>query len=115
MTRLFAGTPFDRPPTCERCGKLEADCHCPPPVVQKVLTPPNQQTARLAVERRSKGKIVTVIRGLSAEGNDLPGLLKQLKNQCGAGGTLEDDALVIQGDHLIRLQKLLENIGYRIK
>ncbi len=31
MTRLFAGTPFDRPPTCERCGKLVEDCACPPP------------------------------------------------------------------------------------
>ena len=82
--RLFEGTPWDRPPRCERCGELEEVCTCPPP--PRVLTPPEKQTARLAVEKRKKGKVVTVVRGLAADDNDLPGLLGRLKAACGAGG-----------------------------
>jgi len=75
--RLFEGTPFDRPPRCERCGALEEECTCPPP-----RFPPESQTVRLAVEKRRKGKVVTALRGLSVEGNDLPELLRQLKSAC---------------------------------
>jgi translation initiation factor 1 len=75
--RIFSGTPYDRPPKCDRCGALEADCTCPPLAAG--------QLARLAVEKRKKGKVVTVIRGLAATRNDLPTLLSKLKNQCGAG------------------------------
>ena len=79
---LFAGTPFDRPPHCERCDKLDAECTCPPQAAAR--KPTNKQTATLAVEKRKKGKVVTVIRGLAAADNDLPTLLTQLKNSCGA-------------------------------
>jgi translation initiation factor 1 len=111
--RLFEGTQWDRPPRCERCGELAEACTCPPP--PKVLTPPEKQTARLAVEKRKKGKVVTVVRGLPADENDLPGLLGQLKAACGAGGTIKDDELEIQGDHLERLRALLAKIGYRVR
>ena len=111
--RLFEGTEFDVPPRCERCGELEEACTCPP--VPPAHIPPQQQTARLAVEKRKKGKLVTVIRGLPAEGNDLPELLKQLKNQCGAGGTLKEDVLELQGNHLDRLRDALKGIGFRVK
>lgn len=111
--RLFEGTPWDRPPRCERCGELEEDCTCPPP--PKVLTPPGNQTARLAVEKRKKGKVVTVIRGLPADENDLPVLLSRLKAACGAGGTVKGDLLQIQGDHLESVRGLLAGLGYRVR
>lgn len=111
--RLFEGTQWDRPPRCERCGELEEACTCPP--LPKVLTPPEKQTARLNVEKRKKGKVVTVVRGLAADENDLPGLLGQLKAACGAGGTVKGDELEIQGDHLERLRGLLAEIGYRVR
>ena len=111
--RLFEGTQWDRPPRCERCGELEEDCACPPPPRQ--LTPPAQQTARLAVEKRKRGKLVTVVRGLPAEENDLPALLARLKTACGAGGTLKEDLLEIQGDHQERVRALLIEIGYRVR
>ena len=110
--RLFEGTQWDRPPRCERCGELEESCTCPPP--PRVLTPPEKQTARLNVEKRKKGKVVTVVRGLPAEENDLPALLGQLKAACGAGGTVKDDLLEIQGDHFARVRDLLADLGYRV-
>ena len=111
--RLFAGTPYDQPPKCDRCGAQEAACTCPPLPAARI--PPEKQVARLAVERRKKGKVVTVIRGLPAAGNDLPGLLRLLKDQCGAGGTLRDDCLEIQGEHIDRLRIGLNELGYRTK
>ena len=62
--------------------------------------PPEQQTAQLKTERRAKGKLVTVIVGLDAEGNDLSELARRLKNACGAGGTIKDGQIELQGDHL---------------
>lgn len=54
---------------------------------------------------------MTVIRGLSARDTDLAALLTKLKNQCGAGGTLDGDTLEIQGNHLERLRTLLGEGG----
>jgi translation initiation factor 1 len=110
--RLFEGTQWDRPPRCERCGKLEDDCDCP--ALSKKLTHPEKQTARLAVEKHKKGKLVTVVRGLPAEENDLPELLAKLKTACGAGGTLKDEVLEIQGNHVNRICDLLAEVGYRV-
>ena len=111
--RLFAGTQWDQPPRCERCGELEEVCQCPPPPAPRI--PPEKLTARIAVEKRKKGKLVTVVRGLSANESDLPELLTKLKSTCGAGGTLKDDIIELQGNHLDRVRGLLSDIGYRLK
>lgn len=111
--RLFAGTPFDIPPKCDRCGALEADCKCPSLPAGRIS--PNQQTAKLSIEKRKKGKVVTVIRGLTERGNDLPALLSQLKSQCGAGGTIQEDCVEIQGEHVERIRRMLTATGYQVK
>lgn len=108
--RLFAGTKFDIPPRCDRCGALEEECQCPPPRI-----PPESQIVRLVIEKRKKGKVVTALRGLSAVGNDLPDLLRQLKSACGAGGTIKDDVIELQGDHLKHASEILSAIGYRVR
>lgn len=111
--RLFAGTQWDRPPTCDRCGKLEAECQCPPPPAPRV--PPESQTLRLATEKRKRGKVVTLVSGLAGADEHRLELLTQLKNACGAGGTLQDDQLELQGNHLERVRAFLAELGYRVK
>ncbi len=115
MGRLFAGTPLDRPPRCERCGELEAACQCPPEVSARVLIPPEKQTARIQVEKRPKGKVVTVVRGLDPAGTDLEGLLREMKGACGSGGTVKDGAIEIQGDHRARVESTLAGKGFKLK
>ncbi|WP_165065041.1 translation initiation factor [Paludisphaera rhizosphaerae] len=115
MTRLFAGTPWDRPPVCDDCGQPEAECTCPPRKTEPVRIPPETQTARLAVEKRPKGKVVTVVSGLDPEGNDLADLATRLKNACGSGGTLKDGNIELQGDHRDAADKALQKIGYKTK
>jgi translation initiation factor 1 len=98
---------------------LEDTCRCPPIHLPKSAARPDKKshkkTVRLAVERRKKGKVVTVIRGLAARDTDLAVLLSQLKNQCGAGGTLDGDILELQGNHLDRLRTLLGDVGYVVR
>jgi translation initiation factor 1 len=77
--------------------------------------PPEQQTARLMTERRAKGKLVTVITGLDPAGTDLDELAKRLKTACGAGGTVKDGQIELQGDHLQGVRRTLEVIGYKTK
>lgn len=115
--RLFAGTPFDRPPICERCGILEVECQCgppPPPVAPRIS--PSEQIARLRLDRkRRKGKTVTLVEGLPAIGNDLREILGQLQARCGAGGTLQGETLEIQGDQRLPVRQALEKLGYRVQ
>ena len=111
--RLFEGTPLDRPPKCEQCDKLTEHCECPPPTAAEI--PPEKQTLRIGVEKRKKGKVVTVIRDL-AEDNHHANLLTELKSSCGAGGTLSNPTTIeIQGDHAERIQKLLIDRGFKIR
>lgn len=115
MSRLFAGTPWDRPPTCDRCGKLESECACPPPVVEPVRLDPAKQTARIRVEKRPKGKVVTVVANLDPEGNDLPALAAALKSRCGTGGTVKDGKIELQGDHAEVADAALAALGYKTR
>jgi len=112
--RLFEGTQWDTgPPRCDRCDELEEDCKCEPEPTP--LTPPQKQTAKLSVEKRKKGKVVTLIRGLPAAGNDLPDLLTKLKNACGAGGSIKDEVIEIQGRQLDRVRETLQEIGFKVR
>ena len=78
--------------------------------------PPNQQDLRVQATRKGrKGKTVTVITGFQCKPETLAGLLKQLKAQCGSGGTVKDNTLEIQGDHASRLVEILGSLGYKAK
>ena len=113
MTRLFAGTPFDIPPRCDRCGELEEDCSCEPPPPQHLA--PQKQTAKVRLDRRKNKRLITVIWGLSATDNDLRELLSRLQSACGSGGSLQGEQIELQGDHLQRVKEQLAEIGYKVR
>lgn len=66
-----------------------------------------------ARSRAAGGKVVTVITGLPGTETELDGLLKALKQHCGAGGARDGRSLEIQGDHRERIRTHLEGLGYR--
>lgn len=113
--RLFEGTEFDRPLRCEQCEQLEVDCVCVS--VPAAPDPPENQTATISLEKRKKGKWVTVVNGLfeGHPGVHLKNLLVQLKNQCGAGGSIQEHRIEIQGNHQERLRSILKKKGYKIR
>ena len=78
--------------------------------------PPNKQTARIWRDsRRRKGKTMTVIANLQHDPAILEELMKTLKKFCGAGGTLKDGEIEIQGDHREKIAEKLKEMGYKVK
>lgn len=76
----------------------------------------SKQTARIERDRKRRaGKTVTVVSGLRHDPATLEALLKKLKQQCGAGGTLKDGEIEIQGDHRERVAAALMAMGYKVK
>lgn len=113
MSGLFAGTPLERPVTCERCEKPLAQCTCPRGGDGRVLLP-KDQPARVRREKR-RGKSVTVIAGLDPTATDLAALAKQLRSSLGAGGTVSDGEIELQGDHRDKVVERLKALGYPAK
>jgi translation initiation factor 1 len=112
VTRIFAGTPWDRPPRCDRCGRLETDCACPPAAVEPPPLPPHLPTAILRREKRPRGKVVTIVAGLDPPTAALEALAAQLKSACGTGGTIKQGRIELQGDRLEVVDRLLQGMGY---
>lgn len=78
--------------------------------------PPNQQNLKVQASRKGrKGKTVTVISGFQVKPETLEALAKQLKAQCGTGGTVREGAIEIQGDHSQKLVQVLATLGYKAK
>lgn len=78
--------------------------------------PPQQQQVRIQASRSGrKGKTVTIVSGLQLNPENLNTLLKQLKNQCGSGGTLKENTLEIQGDQAQKLLEIMTKLGYKAK
>jgi len=86
------------------------------PEEDRVDLPPQQQNVRVQVTRRGKGgKTVTEVTGFQTNDAVLTQLTKQLKNQCGTGGTWKDQAIEIQGDHSQKILQILLSMGYKAK
>jgi translation initiation factor 1 len=97
---------------CPACGKPIGECSCR----QKSAVPEGDGIVR--VERQTKGrkgKGVTVITGVPLGATELKELAKQLKARCGAGGTLKDGVIEIQGDHRDALLEELKKRGWTVK
>ncbi len=109
MARIVYSTDPAPSNPCPRCGM-------DPCVCQVVDLPPKQQTAYIQRDRkRRKGKTVTVISGLQHNAATYKSLLTELKTLCGAGGTIQDGELEIQGDHRDRIAERLRELGYKVK
>jgi translation initiation factor 1 len=76
---------------------------------------PEKQTARVRVERRPKGKVVTVVRGLTGPEAQVAELSARLKSACGSGGTVKEGVIEVQGDHVERVEGALLKMGYRVR
>ncbi|MGF1481565.1 MAG: translation initiation factor [Cyanophyceae cyanobacterium] len=78
--------------------------------------PPQQQHLRIQTSKKGrKGKTVTIISGFQCPSETLANLLKQIKIQCGSGGTIKENLLEVQGDHAQKLLPLLAKLGYQAK
>ena len=58
---------------------------------------------------------MTVIHGLPERGAALDARASELRRHCGAGGTVKDGTVEIQGDHRDRVAEHLRTRGYSVK
>jgi len=60
------------------------------------------------------GKTVTVVKGFVGVGpSELKELGRELQKACGAGGTVKDGRIEIQGDHRDVIVRILKDAGFR--
>jgi translation initiation factor 1 len=59
-----------------------------------------------------KGKTVTVVSGLQHDPGTMAKLASGLKQHCGAGGTVKDGTIEVQGDQRDRVVEYLKGLGY---
>ncbi len=93
---------------CPACRRPVADCLCGKPTAAV-------GDGRVRVSRETKGrggKAVTLVRGLPLDAEALAALGKRLRAACGAGGTVKDGVLEVQGDHSERAVDWLRNEGF---
>lgn len=62
---------------------------------------------RLRLERRASGRVVTLVTGLLGTQDEVAALARALKSSCGAGGTVKDGALALQGDQREKIEAVL--------
>lgn len=141
MSRLFSGTPFERPISCPKCHQAVADCRCLhlPDKKQTVGTPgkkkpqnpskldsglvltpknampPADQVAKIRTEKRKGNRMVTVVTGMEHPANDLAGLCTALKQLLGVGGSVQGRTIELQGEHGGRVKEFLAERGLKAR
>ena len=94
-SRLVYSTETGR--VCPGCGKPVAACIC-----RSAAPAAAAPDGVVRVSRETKGrggKSVTLVRGLGLDAEALAALGKRLRTACGAGGTVKDGVVEVQGDH----------------
>lgn len=99
---------------CPGCARPLAECACRDRAAGAV--PQGDGVVRVARSTKGrKGKAVTLITGVPLAAAELADLAKRLKRRCGAGGSVKDGAIEVQGDHRDALVAALESEGYTVK
>src|SRR6266498_1084784 len=97
-------------PSPEPVSSPERVSEPPAPSAPKGRPPPARAVVRM--ERKGRGgKEATVVEKLALPPKALAEWSDALKRALGCGGTVEDDAIVVQGDQRERVRKWLEARG----
>jgi translation initiation factor 1 len=78
--------------------------------------PAGDGVARVRRETKGRGgKTVTTVTGVPLPLDELKDLAKDLRRDCGTGGTVKDGVIEIQGDHADAIRDILEQRGFAAK
>ena len=71
-----------------------------------------QQRITVYSEKRSFGKMTTIVEGIDEKRFDLKELAKKLKSKLACGGTTKEGRIELQGDHKARVKEILIEMGF---
>ena len=102
---------------CPKCEKPFDKCSCKKKKnTKKQSIYPKDGIVRIRRETKGrKGKTVTTVFGFPLDDKKLQRLAKTLKRVCGAGGSVKDGIVVIQGDHRETLLNEIKKQGFTVK
>ena len=101
---------------CFDCGKPVHNCSCKRKKNHSQGKTHSDGIIRIQREKKGrKGKTVTSISGFQEGIDDLKQIAKNLKSQCGTGGSIKESTIVIQGDHRQTIQSELQKQGFKVK
>jgi translation initiation factor 1 len=99
---------------CPHCGLPAKRCQCRASPRSRPRDAAGDGIARVRREKKGRGgKTVTTIEGLPLPSSEIESLAAELRRHCGAGGTLKDGVVEIQGDHADKIVAALEERGIR--
>ncbi|MEA1924459.1 MAG: translation initiation factor [Candidatus Altiarchaeota archaeon] len=88
---------------CPKCGLPEELCVC------EEMTR-EAQRIRVRSDRRKYGKMVTIVDGLGDV--DTQKIAKDLRQKLACGGTVRDERIELQGDHVSKIKDILMDMGF---
>ena len=98
------------------CQKPVSECTCKK---KNSRSQPNRKIDGIIRIQREvkgrKGKTVTTVSGFQINADELKNLATQVKRRCGAGGSVKDGVIIIQGDHRDTLITELKKRGFKAK
>ncbi|HET8905898.1 MAG TPA: stress response translation initiation inhibitor YciH [Ktedonobacterales bacterium] len=101
---------------CKTCGKPEGECRCSEQRRMGSTSAPKDGFIRLSLDRKQRrGKAVTLVANVPGDLDQLTTLAQQLRKLCGAGGSLKEGVIELQGDHRDKVEARLQTLGYKIK
>lgn len=80
------------------------------------MLPPQKQNLLIRIEKKDRGgKTVTIVENFIGKTADLETLGKLLKSKCGAGGTVKNGLILIQGDFRQKAAAILAQQGFKTR
>lgn len=87
-----------------------------PEIENKMSVDPSKQRIDIMLDKRNRnGKKVTIMAGFECDDEELKVIAKDLKQQCGVGGSARGGEILIQGDFREKLKALLTAKGYKAR
>ena len=76
---------------------------------------PNAQNLEVCIDKHRAGKIAVIIKKYVGPSSEIKDLAKKLKKECGVGGSVKNNEIIIQGNVREKIMEILEREGYNFK
>lgn len=89
---------------CPKCGMPKEICVC------QELDKQEATKIKVYTTKAKFKKLVTIVEGIDL--NQIDETAKTLKQKLACGGTAKKGIIVLQGDHIKNIEKILKEMGY---